>query len=230
MSVHDGLVTPSTGFFEISAVSPFAPVERLQISDLAVDRGGRRVLSCVSGSVASGTGIAVTGPNGTGKSTLLRVIAGLLKPAGGEVVLAGTDPERPAAAHIHYVGHLDAVKTQETVGANMAFWARWLGGDPDADALEDALAAFELDHLFDLPAAFLSAGQRRRLGLSRLLAAPRAVWLLDEPTVALDARSESRLAGVMDAHLDAGGIIVAATHSPLAVARLAPFPIVRDDG
>lgn len=156
---------------------------------------------------------------------MLRVLAGLLKPAEGTVVFAGADPERPATTHIHYVGHLDAVKTQETVGANMAFWARWLGGDPDPDALEDALAAFELDHLFDLPAAFLSAGQRRRLGLSRLLAAPRAVWLLDEPTVALDARSEARLVGVMEAHLDAGGIIVAATHSRLAVDRLSAFPI-----
>ena len=183
------------------------------------------MLSGVSGSVAAGAGIAVTGPNGTGKSTLLRVLAGLLKPAEGTIVLAGADPERPAAAHMHYVGHLDAVKSQETVGANMAFWARWLGGDPDPDALEDALAAFELDHLFDLPAVFLSAGQRRRLGLSRLLAAPRAVWLLDEPTVALDARSEARFAGVMDAHLDAGGLSVAATHSPPAVDRLGAFPI-----
>ncbi|WP_453962559.1 heme ABC exporter ATP-binding protein CcmA [Amorphus suaedae] len=196
--------------------------------DLAVDRGGRRVLSDVSGSVAAGTGIAVTGPNGTGKSTLLRVLAGLLKPAEGSVELVGADPEVPATAHVHYVGHLDAVKTQETVGANMAFWARWLGGDADPDLLEDALAAFGLDHLFDLPALFLSAGQRRRLALARLLSAPRAVWLLDEPTVALDARSESRFASVMETHLDAGGIIVAATHSPLAVARLAPFPIAAE--
>lgn len=210
---------------DISPLPPFRPIERLEIRDLAVERGGRRVLAGVSGTVAAGAGLAVTGPNGTGKSTLLRVLAGLLRPAEGSVTFVGADPERPANATVHYVGHLDAVKTQETVGANMAFWARWLGGDDDPDALEAALTAFELDHLFDLPAVFLSAGQRRRLSLSRLLAAPRPVWLLDEPTVALDARSEARLAAVMDRHLDAGGLIVAATHSPIAVARLGAFPI-----
>ncbi|WP_018698783.1 heme ABC exporter ATP-binding protein CcmA [Amorphus coralli] len=210
---------------DISPPPPFPPIERLEIRDLAVDRGGRRVLDGVSGAVAAGHGLAVTGPNGTGKSTLLRVLAGLLRPVEGKVDLIGADPERPANANVHYVGHLDAVKTQETVGANMAFWARWLGGDADPEILEEALSAFELDHLFDLPAAYLSAGQRRRLSLSRLLAAPRAVWLLDEPTVALDVRSETRLAAVMDRHLDAGGIVVAATHSPIAVDRLGAFPI-----
>ncbi|WP_367198677.1 heme ABC exporter ATP-binding protein CcmA [Amorphus sp. 3PC139-8] len=198
--------------------------------DLTVDRGGRRVLDGLSLDVAAGEGLAVTGQNGTGKSTLLRVLAGLLKPTGGELTFVGADPERSIGAFSHYVGHLDAVKSQETVSETMAFWATWLGGAADIDAIEDALVPLELDHLIELPTAFLSAGQKRRLALSRLNVARRPIWLLDEPTSALDVASEGRFAAMMDAHLDAGGLIVAATHAPLGVSRLSAFPLTFGEG
>lgn len=210
---------------------PFSDtVERLSVRDLIVDRGGRRVLEGLELQVAAGEGLAVTGQNGTGKSTLLRVLAGLLKPTAGELAFEGADPERPIGALSHYVGHLDAVKTQETVYETLAFWATWLGGSADIDVIEAALVPLELDHLIELPTAFLSAGQKRRLALSRLNVAPRPVWLLDEPTSALDVASEGRFAAMMEAHLDAGGLIVAATHAPLGVARLSAFPLTFGEG
>ncbi|MDQ0317231.1 heme ABC exporter ATP-binding protein CcmA [Amorphus orientalis] len=200
-------------------------IDALAVRDLAVDRGGRRVFEGLSLDVPAGAGVAVTGPNGSGKSTLLRALAGLLKPTEGSVAFAGADPEAPMASHVHYVGHLDAVKTQESVQQNMAFWATWLGTPLDLDGIEAALEPLDLAHLVDLPASVLSAGQKRRLSLSRLLAAPRPVWLLDEPTGALDAASERRFCAMIERHLDAGGLVVAATHLPLDVDRLAPFAI-----
>jgi heme exporter protein A len=196
--------------------------------DLACVRGGRRVFSGVSFAVAAGQALVLTGPNGAGKSSLLRVIAGLIHPTAGRVTLEGGDPELGIGEQAHYVGHLDPLKPALTVTENLAFWARFLNGARVADEeslIARGLAAAGLDELAQLPAGYLSAGQKRRLSLARVLAAPRPVWLLDEPTTALDAASQERLRGVMQAHLAGGGLIVAATHGPLGLAEPLELPL-----
>jgi heme exporter protein A len=188
---------------------------------LSCVRGGRRVFSGVSFSIAAGCALVLTGPNGAGKSSLLRVIAGLIRPVAGKVVLEGGDPELSVAEQCHYVGHLDPLKPALTVTENLAFWACFLNGARAADGaalIARGLDAAGLADLAEMPAGYLSAGQRRRLSLARVLAAPRPVWLLDEPTTALDAASQERLQTVMHAHLAGGGLIVAATHAPLGLA------------
>lgn len=193
---------------------------KLSGHDLACVRGGRWVFSGVSFSIAAGQALVLTGPNGAGKSSLLRVIAGLIRPAAGTVAIEGGDAELSVGEQSHYVGHLDPLKPALTVTENLAFWARFLNGVRAAD--ENALIARGLDaaglaDLAGMPAGYLSAGQRRRLSLARVLAAPRPVWLLDEPTTALDAASQERLQAVMRTHLESGGLIVAATHGPLGL-------------
>ena len=157
--------------------------------------------------------MAVIGPNGSGKSSLLRLIAGLLRPSAGRIELQGGPAERTIPEQAHYLGHLDALKPSLTVAENLGFWTRYLG-DRVGGACE-ALAAVGLGGLTDLPAAYLSAGQRRRLSLARLIAVPRPIWLLDEPTSALDMAGQERLAELMREHLGTGGMILAATHGPL---------------
>ena len=189
---------------------------RLSGRDLACLRGGREVFVGLNFSADSGEALVVTGHNGAGKTTLLRLIAGLLEPAQGEIELSGgaTDASLPEQAH--YLGHRDALKPALTVLENLQFWYAFLGGR-DAPAAS-ALDPVGLAGLAGLPAGYLSAGQRRRLSVARLLAAPRPVWLLDEPTAALDSAGQQRLLGLMQAHLAGGGIIVAATHGPLGLA------------
>lgn len=189
---------------------------QLICESLACERGGRQVFSDVSFAVPAGEALIVTGRNGSGKSTLLRVIAGLLRAAAGRIELSGGFDEASVAEQAHYLGHLDAAKPSLTVAENLQFWARFLGA-PAAAPLEPALEAVELATLADLPAAYLSAGQRRRLSIARLLAVKRPVWLLDEPTSALDTQSQGRLAAFMRDHLAGGGIIVAATHGPIGL-------------
>jgi heme exporter protein A len=187
---------------------------RLVGSKLSCVRSGRQVFRDVDFAVDSGQALLLLGRNGAGKSSLLRMIAGILRAADGGFLLEGGDPEFTLAEQAHYLGHQDAVKSSLTVLENLTFWARYLGGGVEAAA---ALAAVGLDAIADLPAAFLSAGQRRRLSLARLMAAPRPIWLLDEPTSALDAAAQARLADLMRAHLAGGGILVAATHGPIGV-------------
>lgn len=187
------------------------------VSDsLACERGGRLVFSSVTFSVDAGTALVVTGRNGAGKSTLLRVIAGLLRAAEGKVELTDGSEEASLPEQAHYLGHLDAAKPSLTVRENLTFWVNFLGAS-DETAVGAALEAVELDTLADLPAAYLSAGQKRRLSIARLLAVKRPVWLLDEPTSALDAQSQDRLATFMREHLAGGGMIVAATHGPIGL-------------
>lgn len=188
---------------------------RLSGHGLRCVRGGREVFAGLDFAAGSGEAVAVVGRNGSGKTSLLRLIAGLLVPAGGTIALEGGDGELTLAEQCHYLGHRDALKPALSVAENLAFWADFLGGER-FDAAE-SLAEVGLDHATHLPAGFLSAGQRRRLSLARLLTVRRPVWLLDEPTNALDVAGQDMFAGLMREHLAAGGMIVAATHAPLGI-------------
>ena len=190
--------------------------------DLACIRGGRRVFSRVGFAITTGKALVLTGPNGAGKSSLLRMIAGLIRPAEGHIALEGGDPELSVAEQSHYVGHLDPIKPSLSVVENLVFWARFLGGKLDAGGpspIERGLDGVGLADLAHLPAGCLSAGQRRRLSLARVLVVPRPIWLLDEPTTALDTASQDRLGRVMQDHLSGGGLVMAATHGPLGLAE-----------
>jgi heme exporter protein A len=178
-------------------------------------RGGRDVFSGLDFEVSSGEALAVTGANGSGKTSLLRLIAGLLPMAGGSIGLEGGEAELTSPEQVHYLGHRDALKPALSVLENLCFWRDFLGG-ATFEATK-GLAAVGLDHTAQLPAAYLSAGQRRRLSIARLLAVRRPVWLLDEPTSALDAGGQSMFASLMTDHLARGGLIIAATHTPLGV-------------
>jgi heme exporter protein A len=178
-------------------------------------RGGREIFSGLDFEASSGEALAVTGPNGAGKTSLLRLIAGLLTMAGGSVDLEGGEAELTLPEQAHYLGHRDALKPALSVLENLAFWQDFLGGAA-FDAAE-SLAAVGLDHAGHLPAAYLSAGQRRRLSIARLLAVRRPIWLLDEPTNALDSAGQGLFAALMRDHLARGGLIVAATHAPLGL-------------
>jgi heme exporter protein A len=189
---------------------------RLLASGLTCVRGGREVFSALTFEASAGELLAVTGRNGSGKTSLLRLIAGLLTPAEGSLALDGGDAELTLPEQAHYLGHRDALKPALSVLENLQFWRDFLGGRP-ADPAE-SLGAVGLAHAAHLPAAYLSAGQRRRLSLARLLAVRRPVWLLDEPTAALDTIGQDMFAGLMRDHLATGGVIVAATHAPLGLA------------
>jgi heme exporter protein A len=188
---------------------------RLSATDLACRRGGRDVFAGVNFSVASGESLAIRGRNGAGKSSLLRMVVGLVRVASGRLSLEGGDPELTIGEQAHYLGHLDALKPSLSVAENLQFWSAFFGADNAG--LNEPLRAVGLDALADLPAAYLSAGQRRRLSIARLLAVKRSLWLLDEPTSTLDAAAQERLAEIMQAHLAGGGIILAATHGALGL-------------
>jgi heme exporter protein A len=180
---------------------------------LSVERGGRELFAELSFSVGAGETLQVTGPNGAGKTTLLRIIAGFAAPAAGRIVLERGEADRTLSEQCHFAGHANATKGGLTVVENVRFWAGFLG--PSPSSVEAALDAFGLAPLRDIPAAYLSAGQKRRLGLARLLVARRPIWLLDEPTSSLDRTAQEALTEVANAHLRDNGIIVAATHAPL---------------
>lgn len=196
-------------------------------------RGGRDVFAGLDFVLPPGGALLLTGPNGSGKSSLLRLMAGLLRPAAGELLWDGrpvAEAPEAHAARLHYLGHLDAVKPVLSVAENLRFWAAVRGGRGTLDA---ALEAFALSELADVPGRLLSAGQRRRLALARLLAAPAEMWLLDEPSVGLDHASVGRLAAAIAAHRDGGGRVAVATHTALDLAdprrlsldALAPPPL-----
>ena len=193
---------------------------QLIVDQLEVARGSRVILRGLSFAVASGEALLLTGPNGAGKTTLIRTLAGYLAPAAGLIRLDGGDDEREFAEQCHYVGHLNGTRSSLTVEENLVFWAGYLGADTAVeDRLDEALDRLNLIDLADIPAGYLSAGQKRRLGLARLLVAERPVWLLDEPTVSLDTASVALMAAIVDEHVARGGIVVAATHIPLGLAR-----------
>lgn len=188
---------------------------RLSAIDLTCRRGGRELFSGLGFTVGPGEALMVTGRNGSGKSSLLRLIAGLLRPAAGRIALEGGDAELSVAEQAHYLGHQDALKPSLTVEENLRFWSAYLG--PASASPVAALGRVGLGELADLPAAYLSAGQRRRLSLARLITVQRSLWLLDEPTAALDAEGQLRLSDLMRGHLARGGLIVAAAHGAIGL-------------
>jgi heme exporter protein A len=188
---------------------------RLSGRDVRCMRGGREVLSGLDFEVSSSEALALTGPNGAGKTTLLRVVAGLLALSGGAIDLAGGEAELTLSEQAHYLGHRDALKPALSVLENLAFWRNFLGGEPTDPA--ETLRQVGLDHAAHLPAAYLSAGQRRRLSIARLLAVRRPIWLLDEPTSALDTSGQALFADLTLDHLARGGLVLAATHAPLGI-------------
>lgn len=189
----------------------------LEATDLACIRGGRLVFSGVSFRLEGGQVLAVTGPNGSGKSSLLRLIAGLLRPSAGSFRLQGGTEDDGA---IHYFGHADALKPALTLRETLRFWSKIyqqqgrVALDPD---FEEAVGNVGLLHALDLTVGVLSAGQRRRAGLARLILSPRPLWLLDEPTSSLDRDGEALIGSLMRKHLSGGGMVVAATHQNLPV-------------
>lgn len=188
---------------------------------LACIRSDRIVFAGLDFAVSPGTALILSGPNGSGKSSLLRLMAGIARPAAGEIVWQGApvadDPER-FFAQMHYVGHRDAVKPALTVRENLAFHAALRAGTAKTQSsIETALYSVGLAALADLPARMLSAGQTRRLTLARILATPAPLWLLDEPTIALDYRAVDRLRAAIAAHRAGGGMIVASTNVPLGI-------------
>ncbi len=185
---------------------------RLSVNNLACERGERRIFEGVSFTLTSGEALVITGRNGAGKSSLLEILAGRLRAAGGAILLDGAG-ERTLTECLHYVGHRDALKAALTAEENLAFARDFLGRP--ALKPRDALGAVGLAHAAELPVGYLSAGQRHRVALARLLVAHRPLWLLDEPTSALDTASQEALRLLLESHRENGGMIAATTHSPL---------------
>jgi heme exporter protein A len=206
---------------------------QLSATGLTCLRGGREVFANLEFTLPAGEAMSVTGRNGAGKSSLLRIVAGLLPAANGRIALEGGDGELTLPEQCHYLGHRDALKPALSVTENLDFWRAYLGGSLDAGnaagngvkndvkngATAEALAAVGLQGVARLPAAYLSAGQRRRLSIARLIAVKRPIWLLDEPASALDSAAQTMLATLMNEHLASGGMIVAATHSAIGLMR-----------
>lgn len=192
----------------------------LDIDGLALWRGERMLFRDLSLTLDAGRTLALEGPNGSGKTSLLRAIAGFLEPRAGSIrvrmtdgrVLDGSDTR---GAAVGWLGHHDGAKSQMTALETLSFYARYYGRSDGTPG--DALAAVGLARMRDLPVHYLSAGQKRRLALARLTLAPRPLWLLDEPLAALDAAGKMLAADMIAAHARAGGIVIAATHEPLGV-------------
>ncbi len=185
---------------------------------LACQRGNQIIVSGLSFEVHAGRALVLRGPNGSGKTTLLRTLAGFLSPAAGKIAIQGVS-DGDDGSHFHYIGHANGVKPRLSVIENISFWQRYYSGHDDIEAAEAALDAFALLNLASFSAGHLSQGQARRLGLARLLAAHRPVWLLDEPSVSLDAASTKLLESAIASHLAAGGLAIVSTHLDLALSE-----------
>lgn len=187
----------------------------LSVAGLTLSRGERRLFRDLSFEVAAGEAVALTGANGAGKTSLLRAVAGFIRPDAGSVAFNGLEPGEARATGLHWLGHLDGLKPARRAREELTFQAQWFGAD--ADGVAAAIDVLALEPLLDLEVRKLSAGQRRRLAFARLIAAPRPLWLLDEPFSPLDARWREAMGLILQAHLDKGGAVLAAVHDPLPV-------------
>jgi heme exporter protein A len=204
----------------VAAMGDAASIQEFAGSRLACRRGERLVFAGLDFRLGSGEALVLRGPNGSGKSSLLRLMAGLIRPEAGRLTWNGAATAEDREAHggrLHFIGHLDAVKPALTVRENLRFWIRLRGVAEDASAIGKALARLGLERLADAPARFLSAGQRRRLALSRLAATPAALWLLDEPSTGLDDASLSAFESLLADHRAGGGMVALATHTAIAL-------------
>lgn len=194
---------------------------RLLAENLSARRGEDLIFTDISFGLGGGESLVLTGPNGSGKSTLLRVVAGLMRPETGRVSWISDSAESGmrAAEACHYLGHRNAMKAELTVFENLSFWKNFLGDAAGGEGTSpgEAAEAVGLGGIIHLPFGYLSAGQQRRMAFAKLLVAYRPVWILDEPTAALDVNAENVFAGLINAHLAAGGIVLAATHQPLGL-------------
>ncbi|MEM9279679.1 MAG: heme ABC exporter ATP-binding protein CcmA [Pseudomonadota bacterium] len=191
---------------------------KLIIEDIALFRSGQEIVSRISFELTAGETLVVTGENGSGKSTTLRGIAGLLPLAQGSVRLfdaTGKEFENPVREYCHYLGHQNGMKPALTVRENLDFWQKFMG--ENLFSIDEALEEVDLAHTVDLPFNYLSAGQKRRIAIARLLVSDRPVWILDEPTSGLDAQSVHLFAGLAKAFCEDGGILIAATHLDLGL-------------
>ena len=186
---------------------------RLKAENLSCERGGRCVFQNLNFELTTGEFLDLRGANGAGKSSLLRLLAGLNSPSSGTVKFENGDQEKTLSEQSHYIGHVDAHKLSLTVRENLIFWARFLEGK----ITSESFTAFNLESLVNAQAQLLSTGQRRRLALSRLCVAERPLWLLDEPTIGLDAASLGQLQHHIRNHLNKGGMVIAATHSDIGI-------------
>lgn len=195
---------------------------RLVAEGLSAKRGEDLIFQDISFEIEAGKALVVKGPNGSGKSTLLRVVAGLLPRESGKVRLGDQGSQEAVAAACHYLGHRNAMKRELTVEENLRFWKAFLGDSADGNGMDigNAADAVGLGGIVHLPFGYLSAGQQRRMAMAKLLVAWRPVWILDEPTAALDTAAEMMFAGLVKEHLKRGGLALAATHQPLGLGEM----------
>ena len=192
-----------------------ADIPHVAIKNLGCSRAGRKIFENIGFSLKSGSLLIIEGRNGSGKTSLLRILAGLLKNDAGDIILSGPDFSESNVENFHFIGHKEGLKAALTVSETLKFWQILLG--KGKASIPDALEIVGLSHVSLLPCSYLSAGQRRRLILARLLVSHRPIWLLDEPMTALDSSAKTMFENIVTEHLSEGGIVVIATHEPISI-------------